>query len=754
MISKSSQDIENKNTYEFAEFVFDAENKVLFKDKETITLPPKACELLWILIKNAGRVVLRDDLLEQVWADTFVEEANLTHHISALRKALGEDKNGKRFIETIPRKGYRFVAPINLQENSVNEITISERVVERIAEEVEVEAMPEDFEALKNTVSPVAANQIESKNGISFKKLAVAGLLLTGFCVSIGYAFYHLLNRAPHEFHAGRLSRLTSTGKTKFASVSPVGDLVAHVQQSSDGNSLWVRQTGAAGETQILPQSKIDIRAVNFSPDGKFLYYITARTSFFGTLYKIPALGGPPQKIADDVYLANLGVNGIGFSPDGKKIAFVRLSPLPNDTSFLIIADADGGNENALIEYKRPNLLFGTPAWSPDGATIVCPFQSKNGMNALKIRVAGEPSAAALLPTDLNAVAQILWLPDGENLLMLAEDDTETVLSQIYQVTLKDGRRRRVNEDFNNYESIALTHDGKTLAAVRTEQTAHLWTAPADDLKNLRQLTDGFEKYDGVNGLGWLANGKIFYESMPDGKQKILEVAADGTQARQVSAASGGYGAVSNDGRFLVYQKSIVEGGRLKQGLFLFDTIDASERRLTDGWDLWAEFLPDNRTVNFIRWGEDEAMATLRSVTIAGGEPVGLTEFLAITAAASPDGKSIAVARWDGAKTQIVIVPAAGGEPSKTFDLNFAIQDRFGKRAVQWSADGRFLNFIRDTNGVSNIWRQPIDGGDPAQFTDLSSGLIYNFAFSPDGKQIALSRGTVNSDVVLLENAR
>ncbi len=582
------------------------------------------------------------------------------------------------------------------------------------------------------------------------KWLFAAALLSIVALAAIGFIRYKFANRLSSNFEAKNISRITSNGKVQTAAVSPDGKFVAYVQQTGETQSLRMRQIASLGETQIIAPANDKIRSVNFSPDGNSIYYIIGRTGFKGSLFQTPLFGGQPKKIADNIYLANLAVNGIGFAPDGKQIAFIRLSPPPNDTSFLMIADADGANERTLISYKRPDLLVGTPAWSPDGETVVCPFQNGNGMNAMAIKVA-DAAAATLLPTELNAVSQIVWQPDGQNLLMVAEDDVETTLYQIYQFAYTGGERRRVNKDFNNYESLSLSADGRNLVAIRTEQNAHLWTMPTGDAGLLKQITEGFEKYDGISGMGWLPDGKIYYESMPGGKQAILQIdSVDGTGKQM--ATGGGFGAASPDGRFLVYEKSGIKDNHLAQGLFLFDTLDASEQQLTNGWDVYAEFAPDGKSINFIRWGEDAEMATLRNIPAEGGSPAHLTTFLAITAASSPDGKSIAVARWAGAKTQIVIIPASGGEPTKTFDIDFSIQDRFGRRAIQWTADGRGIAFIRESKGISNIWQQPIDGGEPQPITNFVSDEIFNFAFSSDGKHLALSRGTINSDVILINN--
>jgi len=98
--------------YEFAHFRFDPEEKVLQREGEIVPLPPKSTEILLLLIQNSGRIVEKEKFLKAVWPNTFVEESSLTVNISLLRKTLGEGQNGKKFIETVPRRGYRFVASV------------------------------------------------------------------------------------------------------------------------------------------------------------------------------------------------------------------------------------------------------------------------------------------------------------------------------------------------------------------------------------------------------------------------------------------------------------------------------------------------------------------------------------------------------------------------------------------------------------------------------------------------------------------
>jgi TolB-like protein/Tfp pilus assembly protein PilF len=98
--------------YEFGVYRLDAQNQMLFREGDHVALPPKVTELLVALVEAAGRVVTREELLQRLWPDTVVEEGSLTSHISLLRKALGEGPNAQDFIETLPKRGYRFVASV------------------------------------------------------------------------------------------------------------------------------------------------------------------------------------------------------------------------------------------------------------------------------------------------------------------------------------------------------------------------------------------------------------------------------------------------------------------------------------------------------------------------------------------------------------------------------------------------------------------------------------------------------------------
>src|SRR5712692_9192010 len=106
----------NQHYYRFGEFTVDAGQKVLLREDKPLPLPPKLFDTLLILVEHSGRIVKKEELMNRLWPDTFVEEANLTSNIQQLRKSLGDNARQPHFIETVARRGYRFIAPVATDE--------------------------------------------------------------------------------------------------------------------------------------------------------------------------------------------------------------------------------------------------------------------------------------------------------------------------------------------------------------------------------------------------------------------------------------------------------------------------------------------------------------------------------------------------------------------------------------------------------------------------------------------------------------
>jgi DNA-binding winged helix-turn-helix (wHTH) protein len=119
--------IKTKHFYEFGAYRLDLANRLLLRDDEVVPLPPKSYDNHLALVEERGQVLQKDQLMQRIWPDSFVEEANLSNHVFTLRKVLGEDKDRAKYIETIPRRGYRFVAAVTEINDQGNDLLVAER---------------------------------------------------------------------------------------------------------------------------------------------------------------------------------------------------------------------------------------------------------------------------------------------------------------------------------------------------------------------------------------------------------------------------------------------------------------------------------------------------------------------------------------------------------------------------------------------------------------------------------------------------
>jgi DNA-binding winged helix-turn-helix (wHTH) protein len=109
-------------TYQFGPFRLSVIDRQLFRGETPIPLTPKVFETLVVLVEEAGRLVQKDEFLAQIWPDTVVEEVGLAHNISQLRRVLGDGRDDPQFIQTVPKRGYRFVAPITIVPTAPQEL--------------------------------------------------------------------------------------------------------------------------------------------------------------------------------------------------------------------------------------------------------------------------------------------------------------------------------------------------------------------------------------------------------------------------------------------------------------------------------------------------------------------------------------------------------------------------------------------------------------------------------------------------------
>jgi serine/threonine protein kinase/tricorn protease-like protein len=572
--------------------------------------------------------------------------------------------------------------------------------------------------------------------------MGAGGALIIGLIVILIGQFFSGDSRGTESgtpFNDVRITRLTNTGKSYQAVISPDGKYVAHAMSDGGKQSLWIRHIATARNVEIVPPSETQYRGISFSRDSNYVYYaVSEKNKPVAVLYQIGALGGTPKRLVDDVDSA------ISISPDNSQFVFMR--GIPNQRrSELVIANMDGSGERTLAVRRLPDV-FESPAWSPDGRVVACSARtgaSGSYMTVIAVDVADGTEKPVTGETWLE-VGRVSWVKDGSALVMTATDQASRV-SQVWRVAYPGGETRRITNDLNQYVSASLTEDSNTLTVVEQDSLANLWTAPGGDANRARQITSGAGKYGRVS---WTPDGKLLYNIGEGGDLNIWRMDADGGNQKQLTVDSGVnfHATASPDGRYIAFA-STRGGDANNNNIWRMDADGRNPKQLTRSHsDISPAFSPDGKWVVYHSYVSGRSH--LWRVPVDGGEAVQLTNTTSYLPAVSPDGKYIACGYWDeqlNSQVAVAIIPFDGGQPVKIFNIQPGL--------MRWSADGSSLMFLDIQEGVSNIWLQPLAGGEPKQITQFKADRIFSFDWSRD-RQLACSRGIVTSDVVILSNVK
>jgi Tol biopolymer transport system component/DNA-binding winged helix-turn-helix (wHTH) protein len=727
--------------YKFDDFILDTANRRLLRYDEPIALPARAFDLLQTLLENNGRLVEKDELFTSVWRDQIVEESNLTVHISQIRKALGESKSNPRFIETVPGYGYRFVADVAEavdEEVVIETATISRITIERTEEEKSLETAK---------ISSAHFPSISASKKTSAALFAILALAAVWGFVKIRSGFFPANEKQP------KIKKLTNNGKVYNAVLSPDGRFFAYsVKDRPDWQtSIRLSQTDGGGDVVLRPTADTIYRITAFSADGSWLYYAGAepRQLNNAALYKMPVLGGVPQKLAEGVSIYS------ALSPDEKHIAFVR-NRFENKISTLVIADLDGANEREIAVRPADKLFFpSSPAWSADGSLIaVSAANNFNGEDEVNPNYeiftvsAADGRINQLTALGWSGISSLEWLQDGSGLAVIGRDRdsgfSDSLRRSVWLVDYPDGKARKITVDLNTHSnSLSLTFDTNTILAVQGQSESNIWVADAENLASARQITFGSAgRIDGWYGVDWTPDGQIVYTAWIDRNSTIWIMDAEGGRARQITPI--GFQDekpnVSADGTFIVFQSN--RSGKLE--IWRMNIDGSNLRQLTggEGINSHPSITPDGRWVFYMneRGGENY----VRRVAAEGGESTPLTAQKSSYPRVSPDGKFIACGYQTDEQTQLAILPVEGGEPIKLFDVpktyNFA-------DSIRWTMDGKYITYRDWANG---IWRQAVAGGLPERLEGLPEEKLYSYSWSRDGQKLVYTRSKELLDGVLI----
>jgi eukaryotic-like serine/threonine-protein kinase len=559
-----------------------------------------------------------------------------------------------------------------------------------------------------------------------------------------GYGVYSLLSRNHAQPFANfSVTKVTETGDAVDAALSPDGKYILSLVRAKSDNgraSLWLRNVPTDSMTQVQPPADVWYNGLRFSPDGNYFYSVHSEPGNpeLKYLYRTALLGGTPERLAADVD------SNVTFSPDGRKLAFMRYDNPDPGKYRLIVRSVDGGEETVLTSGPNSQGLY-APAWSPDGKTIMCGVTQPGDFPSGLMSVDAITGQQRLFQGFPDYLAYPTWMPDGKGLLILNGNRSSNYRrQQIALISYPEGRLNPVTRDTNNYSALSVASNGEVLATVLSESHWNLsLTATASGGSDVREI-DPAEPF---TNFTWTHDGRLI-----DDKDGMLRWVNPGSGVKGVVAteqdSTSGDPSACSDGHYLVFDNSRFAGNGARN-IWRVDSSGGNLKQLTNGKnDVFPVCSADGKWAYYLDSGTGHVMR----VPIDGGEARKVTDVPALQFFdISPDGGTVVFATIDHANGHEVNLALVATDTGKVRELKF---ERETAGVIRFTRDGKGVAYVVRENGIDNLWQQPLDGSAGKQLTSFKSEHIFDFHWSPDGSTMALVRGHDDSDVVLVRNQR
>jgi serine/threonine protein kinase len=597
------------------------------------------------------------------------------------------------------------------------------------------------------TGSVVVAAAKQHKFGFASLAIATAAVL-----AAAGYGVYSLAHRPVSvPFQNISITQVTNASKAMGTAISADGKYVLVVMNEDGRNSLWLRNVPTGSDVQVVPPSASTIRSASFSPDGNYVYFRQAEnglnTDF--NLHRAPVLGGTPQVVVHDVD------SSITFSPDGRRIAFIRANDPEAGKYRLLTANLDGTDQTAL--YIAPlTILARWLSWSPDGKTIAYPeFQPKNALGGINLFDVGSGKLQTLAFSD-KAIWEMVWAAAGDGLFVIYQQKGPNYSHrQIGFVSVPGAQFRAISHDTSSHATLSLSADGRTLATVQEKAVSNFYVLPAESSAAANVgpfLPDG----ELIRYFHWTADGGLL---TTDGIRLVRRDAHGKSPSQLLSDPAAAILDVSPCGAQYVVFPWAFAAGTNSIGIWRANADGSSPARLADvqfevapvcsAYQNWVYYQADRKQI----WRVPlDASAKPAPIT---GSAIPHAIFVGRELTISPDGKTLAylvevlTSEKQSGIEKIALLDLPTVNSPRLLDVDPRIST-----AAQFTADGKALAYGIRLNGVDNIWVQPLTGSPGRQITNFNREQILSFHWSPDGRSLGILRGHTYSDVVLLQESK
>jgi Tol biopolymer transport system component/DNA-binding winged helix-turn-helix (wHTH) protein len=721
---------------QFGVFELDLQRAELRKQGVKVKLQEQPLKVLQLLLENPGQIMSREQLRTHIWpANTFVEfDQGLYSAMARLRDALGDSSESPRFIETVARRGYRFVAPVTAPV-----------------------AAPLGENAQKS--SPITARP----RTLVFRRLVarslaglLGGALLIGLLLGFDVAGIRqwLWQRSGRPITQKRLTDFV--GLEEFPAISPDGKTAAFTADNVGYRQVWVRLITGGTPLQIT-HDNVDHMYPRWSPDSSTLVYYSPPTSGDeqGTLWQISALGGTPRPLARSVSSADI-------SHDGKKLAFFRLSQ--KNTVQLVTVERLTSLVSLVAELPS-SQAYEYPRWSPDDHWIAFEHSTLYVDDISYVSATG--GEVHPLTHESVLMGGLSWQPDGSGIIYSSGRESTVIYlptMHLWAASLDGSPARQMTYGETSLYNPDVDREGD-LVASRLRMQYDLWKYPVtgkprkntDDGQQLTHETGQVQTPNassGGQGLAYLSDdgghGNMWVLDLVSGASRQITFESD-------PHVSMGLPMWSPDGSKIAMVSTREEPNWDTLGVWLVDADGSNLHRLLgqiSGYPTWSG---DGRWLYYTTMLH--GIFHIFKTSVSGGAPVLVRNDNACVSAIGADGSTLyySVPRLNGNGIRDYEIRAAHPESGPSVRL----AQIAGERVPHWqvfqpslSHDGRWLALPLNDLTTTNLYLVSTVDGSWRQVTNLSprrTFIVRRVAWSSDDRDLFAAVGDGDADIVLIE---
>lgn len=730
----------------FSEYRLDVREHRVWRGNALVPLSPKTFELLVVMVQGAGRLLEKDYLLRSVWPDSYVQDANLSVHVANLRKVLGKAPDVEQFIETVPRVGYRFVAPVSRLLHSENVPQTSPESRSSGSAQATIPSQPEDFDSSAVGVSVALPSPREIPRSFRRLFLTLFIMMACGACIFI--LWFTAMRHGPTAENGTSTRPLTSTpGLFLQPSFSSDGQELAYTWRSNkDAHQSIYLQHIFSDDRRLLIDTGRDDYSPAWSPNNSEIAFLHSLGDDQPLEIQIvkkqnPALRRKVATICDanDVFR---NPPTLSWSPDARLLVTTDCND-KNGSPSLTLISVDTGQKHQLT--RPPSRTWDDQAaFSPNGDWIAFRRSQDDCSDEIYV-VPANGGPERKLTSRCDSIDGLAWAPDGKHILF--SSGRATSLGNIWSLPLSGGSPVAVTTPLTHTSSPAVSPVGRRIAYVDSPKNVSVWRLAADTPANAEPfIASNFFDASAV----YSPDGKyVAFRSDRSGANEIWICKSDGSDPKRITHFDGpmtGSPRWSPDSHSLVFDSRA--NGRAD--IYVVNIDSGKHERITDSaatksdnvvpsWstDGTVVYFSSNRTGDWQIWRHALDTGIESQVTAHGG-------FNAIEA---PDGKALFYV-GNRERTEVRRLDLNG----KHADVSVATVEPGIWHAWTISGGGLFYLKRPSISSAMTLFRLDLRSGKLQPLGQTPQAANDSISVSPNGRWVLFAqRSSTNTSIMILD---